>query len=957
MLSKNQEIAVNTVDKPLLIIAGPGSGKTFTLTERITNLIVNHNIEPNQIMISTFTEKAAKELLTRISNKITQSGLKVNINEFYLGTLHSIFLELIDEYLEYSIFNKNYSVLDDFDQKFFIYRKINSFFTKIESLNEFVKTQSKWDKAQYLLGVFNKFTEENLDISLLKLSGDKELNVLASAYELYITFMQEENCIDFALIQKEFYRIICDYPEVLEKIQNQIHYFMIDEYQDTNTLQELILLKLASKHKKICVVGDDDQSLYRFRGATVRNILEFKNNFTECEVVKLETNYRSHDDIIKFYNEFINEIEWSDDENSYRHFKVIEPPKDKVFEEYPVILKVSEENEEAWQQEVLSFINYCQDKKIISDLNQITFLANSVKNERIKNLIETLEVNNIPVYSPRSDFYFQRDEIKLLVGFLLFIFKRYLDECKTNEFKISTIEEYFIPCVSYATNYIKNNPSKNIDLLNFLRTKAKIYTDLDVGKSTDDNITSIIYELIQFEPFATYLDTNELATRNISMFISLCVKFESYYSVSVLTEKKLDTILRSFFSIFLNFLYKGGINEYEDNEVLAPSGAISFMTIHQSKGMEFPITIVTGLHHRPKSQYSKLDELIEPYLTKDEYEPIDKMAEFDFRRLFYTAYSRAQNILVLSDMERKTGSNKIPSKQLELSFKKAINWKDESFRNSTYELETVKKANINHEYTFTSHISIYETCPLQYKFYRELEFTPARSGTIVFGTLVHQTIEDIHKESMKSGFKTIPDHTIEQWFNTNYNLLVLKENAYLDQRVLKAALNQVKSYYKRNQVRISEIVAAEVDVSVLRNNYILKGVIDLIQGKDDTVEIVDFKATKKPLDLDNKRLLSYKRQLEVYAHIVEERYSKKVSKMHLYYTGETENEPRITFNKQQSQIDATLREFDDIVDKIEAKNFDVEQRPLVLCKDCDFRYYCARTRPEDKCTKGRLFKY
>lgn len=956
MLSNQQQIAVNTIDKPLLIIAGPGSGKTFTLTERISNLMVNHNVEPNQIMISTFTEKAAKELLTRISNKITQSGIKVNINEFYLGTLHSIFLQLIDEHLEYSNFNKNYSVLDDFDQKFFIYRKINSFFSKIDGLKEYVKVQSKWEKAQYLLGVFNKFTEENLDISLLKLSGDKELNCLASAYELYITFMQEENCIDFALIQKEFYRIICDYPEVLEKIQNQIQYFMIDEYQDTNTLQELILLKLASKHKKICVVGDDDQALYRFRGATVRNILEFKNNFQECEVVKLETNYRSHKDIINYYNEFINEIEWSDKENTYRHFKVIEPPKEISFEDNPVVLKVSEVDEELWQQEVIAFIQYCQDKNIIEDLNQITFLANSVKNTRIKALIETLESNNIPVYAPRSDFYFQRDEIKLIIGFLLFIFKRYLDDYERSGIEIPTVNEYFMPCIVQATNYIKQNVKSNTDLLNFLKTKAKIYTDLDAGKSTDDNITSLIYELIQFEPFASYLDTNELATRNISMFINLTVKFESYYDVSVLTEKKLDTILRSYFSIFLHFLYKGGISEYEDNEILAPSGAISFMTIHQSKGMEFPITIVTGLHHRPRTQYSKIDELIAPYLTKDEFEPVPKMAEFDFMRLFYTAYSRTQNILVLSDMQRPKGSSKIPSKQLESSFNKALDWKDTSFKNATYKLETVKKAHINHEYTFTSHISLYETCPLQYKFYRELEFTPARSGTIVFGTLVHQTIEDIHKESMKSGFKTISDQTIEQWFNTNYNLLVLKENAYLDKKVLQAALNQVKTYYKRNQIKLSEIVAAEVDVSVLRNNYILKGVIDLIQGKDDTVEIVDFKATKKPKDMDNQRLLSYKRQLEVYAHLVEEKYNTKVSKMHLYYTGETDSEPKITFNKQQSHIDSTLNEFDKIVNKIESKNFDVEQKPLDLCKECDFRYYCARTKPENKCTKNTLFK-
>ena len=935
-------------------MAGPGSGKTFTLTERIVNIIANKNVQPENILISTFTEKAAKEILTRISNKILEYDLKLNVNDFYTGTLHSIFLRLIDEHLEYSVFKRSYSILDDFDQKYYVYRHIWGIFAKIPELAEYIKKKSQWDRAEALIGIFNKFTEENIDVALLAKSTDKELQAYAKAYDYYYHLMVEENCIDFALIEKEFYRMITDHPEVLEAVQNKIEYFMIDEYQDTNTLQELILLKLSSKSKKICVVGDDDQSLYRFRGATVRNILEFTQRLENCAVVKLETNYRSHNKIIDYYNNYIKSKTWEQDGISFRHNKTILPPEDKEFEDYRSVVKLMVEEEEEWQHEVLGFIKFMQETGTLTDLNQITFLANSVKNDRIKNLISFLEENEIPIFSPRSDFYFEREEIKLLIGFLLIIFKRFIDAYKRGDiYETETIKNYYVQsCLVTAQKYIKSNPDP--DMLQFIRTQAKIYTQIDKGQATDDNITSMIYRLIQFEPFAGFLTENSLATRNMSMFIDLTVKFESYYSVSVLSEKRLDSVLKNYFSVFLHFLYRGGISEYEDGEVLAPSGAISFMTIHQSKGMEFPITVVTGLHNKPRTQRTELDDKLLPFMQKDEFEPYDMIAEFDYTRLYYTAFSRAQNMLVLSDMLRPKGSWPIPSKALESTVAVTPKWDKEKFDAEKLKLESVKKAEISHQYSFTSDISLYENCPLQYKFYRELEFSPARSGTIIFGTLVHQTIEDIHTEVFKTDFAPIPEWRIEEWLNTNYNLLSLKENAYLDERVLRSALKHVMTYYRRNQTKLKDIVAAEVDISVLRKDYILKGVIDLIQGKGDTVEIVDFKATKKPKDATKGRLDLYQRQLEVYAHIVEEKYQKTVSKMHLYYTGETEGDPRISYIKNNSSIEKTLDTFDKVVEKIENKDYDLEVKPLHMCKDCDFRHYCARVKPEENC-KSRLF--
>ncbi len=674
-------------------------------------------------------------------------------------------------------------------------------------------------------------------------------------------------------------------------------------------------------------MGDDDQSLYRFRGATVRNILEFSQKFSNCVVVKLETNYRSHDKIIDFYNDYIKSKSWDKDGTSFRHEKTIQAPEDKHFDDYPSVLKLMVEEEVVWNQEVLEFIQHLQAKDALSDLNQITFLANSVKGDRIKNLIGFLEANDIPIFSPRSDFYFQREEIKLLIGFLLIIFKRFIDSYQRGDiYETDTIKDYYIKsCLLAAQKHIKSNPDP--DLLQFIRTQAKIYTQIDKGKSTDDNITSLIYKLIQFEPFASFLTTNSLATRNLSMFIDLTVKFEGYYFVSVLSEKKIDQVLKNYFAIFLHYLYKGGISEYEDGEVLAPSGAISFMTIHQAKGMEFPVTIVTGLHNRPRSQHKELDDKLLPFMQKEEFEPYEMIADFDYTRLYYTAFSRAQNLLLLSDMIRPTGTWPIPAKALTETISKIPTWKIDKFLDTKIELEDVKKAQISHQYSFTSDIALFENCPLQYKFYRELEFTPARSGTIIFGTLVHQTIEDIHTDAFKNNFKPVQEWRIEEWLSTNYNLLALKENAYLDKGALKAALKHVMTYYKRNQIKFKDIVAAEVDISVLRKDYILKGVVDLIQGQNDTVEIVDFKATKKPKDFKKGRLELYQRQLEVYAHIVEEKYGRSVSRMHLYYTGETEGDPRISYIKNCSSIEKTLESFDRVVDKIEKRDYDLEARP------------------------------
>ena len=221
--------------------------------------------------------------------------------------------------------------MDQFDQQYFFFQKLREFH-EIENVHFITGTLEKtpaWIQSENLVKWINKVSEEVLPIDELCESGDQALTALGECYKKYSQLLEENNALDFSTIQVVALRLLQDNAEVLQKMQSQLEYLMVDEYQDTNTIQEKILMLLTGDKKNICVVGDDDQALYRFRGATVRNILQFPDNFPDqkCKQISLTTNYRSHPDIIRFYNHWMSEHHWTINDVSYRYEKIIEAPK------------------------------------------------------------------------------------------------------------------------------------------------------------------------------------------------------------------------------------------------------------------------------------------------------------------------------------------------------------------------------------------------------------------------------------------------------------------------------------------------------------------------------------------------------------------------------------------------------------------------------------------------------
>jgi DNA helicase II / ATP-dependent DNA helicase PcrA len=403
----------------------------------------------------------------------------------------------------------------------------------------------------------------------------------------------------------------------------------------------------------------------------------------------------------------------------------------------------------------------------------VAFLFRSVKNPKVRALADSLEQQGIPVYAPGANQFFDREEVRLMIGTLIFLFPQFSQVRKWNaEAQLDIWDYYDTACFKAFAEEMRK--PEQAELLRWAQRKAHQHRFL--VENADYAFSGLFYELLRFPLFSRYLDEQFLqegmqqsrAMRNLGLFSQLLNKFEYLHHITVLQPDYLDQNLQNLFNRFLRFLKDGGINEYEDEAEYAPSGYVSFLTIHQAKGLEFPVVVVGSLNAVPRKQYADLDVKLEQgYLVRPPFEPLDQTKYYDFRRLYYTAFSRAQNLLVLTAVE-KEGQGRTPSAYFKNSYQSLPSWRDPALRLAELPLETVKQANLKREYSFTSHLTVYENCAEQYRFFRELDFAPVRRNSILFGTLVHQTIEDIHKTVLRGEQHRLSEDQIRAWFDTNY---------------------------------------------------------------------------------------------------------------------------------------------------------------------------------------------
>ena len=932
-LNENQKKAVAHTDGPLLIIAGPGSGKTLVLVVRTLNILLQGKAEPKEIVLCTFTEKAAFELRDRVAQAARTLGYTGDLSQLQVGTIHSICNDHLSRFRHHTELGAGYEVLDELTQPLFLFENFEQIVAEPEPGGKYLgKWSTRWTTIRGLTEFFNKITEELVDAEALIASGDLFLQQLGTAYQRYEEALRERDRLDFAHQQKAFYDLLHN-PEIGGQVQGEVRYVMVDEYQDTNYIQEQLLLKLAQPQSNLCVVGDDDQSLYRFRGATVRNILEFGRHFSPCPQVRLAVNYRSHQRIIAAYNRFVDGCDWSNPHSpfDFRYAKTIEPNEDDDHPDYPAVFAIwgAKGNDEA--NRVADLVRFLKKSEVIEDYNQVALLLHSVRAVHSGAYMEALEQQGVKVFAPRARTYFDNEEVRLMVGGFAVLLGWYGDNRgNLSGYALRDLADYVDACL---TDVARAGVVADHPLARMLQRRVAEIESLGEGEALNRHLADYLYQFIAYEPFASMMG-NENRARSLAIFSQLMAIFQHYYHYTVITHRNRGLIRLHFFNSFLRFLYVGGINEYEDPDRPFPSGHVQVMTIHQSKGLEFPVVIVGSLAANISSS-KQVDRLVGPFYHREPFEPERRITEFDRMRLHYVAFSRAEKVLVLTSTETPKahfnpiwqGLRQWPYVQKELL--------------AAQHFELKERVPLKKTFSFTSHLKVYETCPRQYQFFREYEFAPSRSAEIFFGALVHQTIEDIHRWVLEGQSLRLIERAIPGMFGANFRSLINAGYRPISDTQRQVALDQVNNYFRQNQDRMGQVIETEVDVSLEKEQYILTGRVDLLLGEDDKLELLDFKSQPRPEE-DDRRLNHYYQQLLVYGHILEQRYGKYPERLSLYWTGEARRENALMlFPYKPDKVDEAGAYFDSVVTRILAHDFAVKQRPETkVCAECDFRAYC-----------------
>ena len=290
LLNEEQRKAVETLNGPLQILAGAGSGKTRVITYRIANLIDN-GIFPGEILALTFTNKAAKEMKTRL-----EGILSGNVNNMWIGTFHSMCLRILRRDIEKIGYSSNFVIYDSYDQA-----------TLIKECMKEANVISDTMKPSYFSSVISNAKDELItpDKYEEKYAVDLKTRFASKVYGLYQKKLKKNNAVDFDDIIVLTIKLLKENKEVLDYYQNKFRHILVDEYQDSNHAQYILINLLAQKHRNLCVVGDDDQSIYGWRGADIRNILEFEKDYSDAQIIKLERNYRSTETILDAANAVI----------------------------------------------------------------------------------------------------------------------------------------------------------------------------------------------------------------------------------------------------------------------------------------------------------------------------------------------------------------------------------------------------------------------------------------------------------------------------------------------------------------------------------------------------------------------------------------------------------------------------------------------------------------------------
>ena len=552
-LNDMQKKAVTCTEGPLLVLAGAGSGKTKVLTTRIAYLINEKNVDPSSILAITFTNKAAKEMKDRVIKLIGNIGYSMKISTF-----HSFGLSILKEHCDLLGYSKNFTIIDSDDSM-----------TLIKKIVKDLNLDSKIFNPKMIRNKISGAKNELMDpAEYVRFANTDMEEKIVSVYERYQKRLKLNNSFDFDDLLMLPIKLLKENPDVLKQYQEKFKYVMVDEYQDTNQAQYILTKMMSAKYKNICVVGDNDQSIYMFRGANYRNILNFEKDYKNTRVILLEENYRSTKNILDVANSIIKN-------NKSRKDKTLWTNNDDG-------LKIKYHRSSNEKDE--SFYVVSEIKKLLNNgvpLSEIAVLYRA--NAQSRNIEEVLLRDNIPYKVVGAFYFYNRKEIKDLIAYLKLIYNHNDDNSLTRIINV--------PKRGIGLKAIENLNTKSMLEEKSLYDSLSTQKELDFKRLIDDlskksetmSLTELVDCILNDSKMKEELELektieSEVRLENLEEFKSITKSFEESKGIVSLGEFLEEISLVS------------DVEEYKNN-----TNVVTLMTIHSAKGLEFDNVFLIGM--------------------------------------------------------------------------------------------------------------------------------------------------------------------------------------------------------------------------------------------------------------------------------------------------------------------------------------------------------------------------
>ena len=669
-MNEQQQLAIDCIEGPLLILAGAGSGKTRVLTHRVANMI-DMGINPYNILAITFTNKAAGEMRERIDDIVDFGAESV-----WVATFHATCVRILRRHIDRLGFESNFTIYDTADQK-----------SVMKEISKRLQIDSKQLSDKKLLNFISKAKDELISPAQYEMNvlGDYNKKKISSVYREYQNVLKKNNALDFDDIIVKTVELFKANPDILEKYQDRFLYIMVDEYQDTNKAQFELIKLLADKRRNLCVVGDDDQSIYKFRGADIRNILDFEKIYPNATIIKLEQNYRSTQTILDAANSVIannynrkSKSLWTSKGNGKKiHFKQL----DSEYTEAEYI------------------VNHIISKHDVENLRFNDFAVLFRTNAQARAVEERCVKKGIPYEVVGGINFYSRKEIKDILAYLKVInngqddmaVKRIINVPKRGigNTTILRIQEYAIEnnisfysalCEAHKISTIGRTAIKIepfVTMIQAYRSKAEILGLRELVENILDN-TGYLKEVEDLDD----KEEREERIEHIDEFINKVADFEMKEDEPTLGQLLEEIALVADID---------KLND-DDNKVL-------LMTLHSSKGLEFPYVYIAGME----------DGVFPSYMTITSEDSTEIEEE---RRLAYVGITRAQDFLTITCARQRmikgeTQRNKvsrfvteIPLDLLDMKLPQTKLRDFESYGNNNYASSGVSTSRFNSQTSF-----------------------------------------------------------------------------------------------------------------------------------------------------------------------------------------------------------------------------------------------------------------